>query len=281
MLRNFLLILLLVGCANNISAITARQLTDRIIKNIVGSPFDKTVDVFKEGNPDDEVTGVVVCMFATMDILKEAVKSKSNFVIVHEPLYYNHTDETSQFKDDQVVNDKRKFIRENHLIIWRFHDYAHSIKPDGFLVGMAEKLGWKDYATSKNYDQFKIPETKLEIVITDLKSRFPGITLNVVGNPQTKISRVCFSPGAPGSMHHINCFTKHNADLVIGGEVQQWETYEYVRDAAAQGKNKAIIFLGHITSENIGMEYTSLWLKKYITEIPVKFLDSGVSYRSY
>jgi putative NIF3 family GTP cyclohydrolase 1 type 2 len=282
MLRNILLTLLLtLGASINCSAITAQQLIDRIIKNATGSPFEKTVDVFKEGNPDDEVTGVIVCMFATMDILNEAVKNKSNLIIVHEPLYYNHTDETSQFKDDPVVNDKRNFIRQNNLIIWRFHDYAHSIKPDGFLAGMAEKLEWKDYATSQMFYEYKLPETSLEDIIKHLKTKFPQTSLTVVGNPLARISNICFTPGSPGSKIHIQCFTQKNADLVIGGEVQQWETYEYVRDAVAQGKNKSVIFLGHIPSENVGMEYTSRWLQKYITEVPVKFLESGASYRTY
>lgn len=281
MIKTILVILLACCSIFNLSALTARQITDLIIKNAVGSPFSKTVDVFKEGNPDDEVSGVIVCMFATMDILQEAVKSNSNLIIVHEPLYYNHLDETTQFGNDPVVNDKRKFIRDNRLIIWRFHDYAHSIKPDGFLIGMAEKLGWKDYATTQYFNEFKIPDTTLGEVINHLKLKFPGTTLNVVGNPSATISKVCFAPGAPGSMIHINGLAQKNADLVIGGEVPQWETYEYVRDAVAQGKNKSVIFLGHITSENIGMEYSYRWIKKFITEIPVKFLESGPSYTTY
>lgn len=265
----------------NISAITAQEVIDRIIKNVAGKPFANTVDVFKEGDPDTRVTGIAVCMFATMDVLRDAIKNNCNLIIVHEPLYYNHLDGISQFKDDAVVNDKRRFIRDNKLVIWRFHDYAHSIKPDGFLAGLAGKLEWKSYATDGVYDQYKLPETTLSEIIRHLKDKFPGTTLNVVGNPKAKISNVCFSPGAPGSMHHINCFNNKNADLVIGGEVSQWETYEYVRDAVAQGKNKAIIFLGHIPSENVGMEYCGNWLKTIITEVPVKFIESGLAYESY
>lgn len=280
--KSLLLSVLLAGSTFlSVSAITARELIDRIIKKIVTNPYPQTVDVFKEGNPDDQVTGVAVCMFATMDVLREAVKNKCNLVITHEPLYYNHSDATDQFITDPVVNEKRKFIRDNRLIVWRFHDYLHSITPDVVMVAMAEKLDWKQYATSSVQDQFILPETTLNDIISHLKSKFPDVAFNVVGNPSAKISNVCFSPGAPGSMHHIRCFNEKKADLVIGGEVSQWETYEYVRDAVAQGKNKAIIFIGHIPSEDPGMEYSPKWFKTFITEVPVTYIASGPSYKTY
>jgi len=63
--------------------------------------------------------------------------------------------------------------------------------------------------------------------------------------------------------------------------VPQWETYEYMRDAVSQGRKKAIIFLGHITSEEPGMEYCAQWLKGFIKDIPITFISSGPSYRTY
>jgi putative NIF3 family GTP cyclohydrolase 1 type 2 len=282
MIRKLLLTFVLAGSTVLcISAITAREIVDRIIKKSVNAPFPQTVDVFKEGNPDDEVTGIAVCMFASMDVLRDAVKNKCNFVITHEPLYYNHLDATSQFKDDPVVNEKKKFITENHLIVWRFHDYLHSINPDPVLTAMADKLGWKDYCSTTSPYEYQLPSTTLKAVISHLKKKIPGVSFDVVGNPATKISKVIFAPGSPGSMTHIRAFNEKKADLVISGEVQQWETYEYVRDAVAQGKNKAIIFLGHFSSEDPGMEATPKWLKTFITEVPVKFLESGPSYVTY
>ena len=106
-----------------------------IIENIIlhtGAPkIPNTVDVIKEGNPSTNVTGIVTCMFATMDVMKQAIEKKCNLIIVHEPLFYNHLDETKDLLNDPVFLEKKKFINDNHLIIWRFHDYIHSINPDG------------------------------------------------------------------------------------------------------------------------------------------------------
>ncbi len=266
---------------NAAHAIKAKDLVNLIIQKTGNTPFKNTVDVFKAGNPDEEVTGVAVCMFATIDVLKQAVETKCNFIITHEPIYYNHLDATDQFIKDAVVAEKQKYINDHHLIIWRFHDYWHTIKPDGVLVGMAEKFGWKQYATNNFLNRFTIPETTLQELIVQLKVKFPGVSFNVVGKPALKVSRVAFSPGASGSNSHIYLLGDSTVDVVLAGESPQWETYEYVRDAVALGKSKAVIFLGHIPSEDAGMEYCTTWLKTFFNEAPVTFLECGPSYITY
>jgi len=54
-----------------------------------------------------------------------------------------------------------------------------------------------------------------------------------------------------------------------------------MRDAVAQGRKKAIIFLGHVNSEEAGMEYCADWLRGFIGTVPVKFVESGPAYWSY
>jgi putative NIF3 family GTP cyclohydrolase 1 type 2 len=96
-----------------------------------------------------------------------------------------------------------------------------------------------------------------------------------------KLSKVRLAPGAPGSAYQIKLLEDNNVDVVLAGESQQWETYEYARDAVQQGKKKAIIFLGHISSEESGMDFCATWLKGFIKDIPVVYVRSGPSYWSY
>jgi putative NIF3 family GTP cyclohydrolase 1 type 2 len=260
---------------------TAAALIEAIIKQTGSSPVTNTVDVIKAGDPQTTVTGIITTMFATMDVLKKAVETKSNLIICHEPVFYNHRDETNQFENDQVFLEKKKYIDDHKLVIWRFHDYIHRIKPDAINYGMTLKLGWQKYVTGDNYNRFTLPETSLKELLQTLKKVFPKNAFNVIGNPEMKLSRVMFSAGAPGSSSHIKALEDNNIDLVIAGEVPQWETYEYTRDAVSQGKKKAIIFLGHITSEEPGMEYCAQWLKGFLKIIPVQFVESGPSYWTY
>ncbi len=260
---------------------TVSQVIDLIITRTGAQRMSNTVDVIKTGDPATPVKGIVTTMFATMDVLRKAVADNCNLIICHEPVFYNHRDETAQFKNSSVYLEKKRFIDEHKLVIFRFHDYIHQIHPDAINYGMTLKLGWQNYVTGSNSDRYSIPETTLEDLLAFLKKIFPGNAFNVVGNPSMKLTKVAFSAGAPGSSAHYKLLDDDNVEVVIAGEVPQWETYEYARDAVSQGRNKAIIFLGHVTSEEPGMEYCATWLRDFIKDIPIKFIPAGPSYHTY
>jgi putative NIF3 family GTP cyclohydrolase 1 type 2 len=265
----------------NINSLTAEQVIAAIIKQTGSNIIPNTVDVIKEGDPKTQVTGIISCMFATMDVLKQAVAKKCNLIIVHEPLYYNHLDETKTLQNDEVYLEKRRFIIDHKLVIWRFHDYIHSMKPDGIVTGMVAKLGWKNYVSQGSTNQFVLPETTLKELLKNLKQIFPKNAFYVIGNPEMKLSNVRLAVGAPGSTTHIRLLEDKKIDVLLAGESPQWETYEYMRDAVSQGRNKAVIFLGHISSEEAGMDYCSTWLKGFIKDVPVYFVESGPSFWSF
>jgi len=272
-----------LNCQTSISAsgMTASAVISRIIEKTGAPVIKNTVDVIKEGDPGTTITGIVTTMFATMPVLKKAAEMNCNLVIVHEPLYYNHTDQTSQFANDPVFLEKQKFIRDHKLVIWRFHDYIHSIRPDGILTGMVSKLGWKSYLSNDRLDEYSLPETTLENLLKDLKKTFPENAFYIIGDPKMKFTKVRLAPGAPGSSYHMRILGQTDTEVLIAGEVPQWETYEYMRDAVDQGRKKAVVFIGHINSEEAGMEYCAEWLKSFINGVPVSFVRSGPSYWSY
>ena len=156
---------------------TAASVIETVIQKTGAKTIPNTVDVIKAGDPQTYVTGIVTCMFATMDVLKKAVEKNCNLIIAHEPLFYNHLDETTSFSNDPVYLEKKKYIDDHKLVIWRFHDYIHSMKPDGINLGMAMKFGWKNYAQGDQFNRFVLPETTLGELVQYLKKIFPALTL--------------------------------------------------------------------------------------------------------
>jgi putative NIF3 family GTP cyclohydrolase 1 type 2 len=260
---------------------TAEQVIAAIIKNTGSNTIPNTVDIIKEGDPRTVVKGIITCMFATMDVLKQAVAKNCNLIIVHEPLYYNHLDETEKLKNDPVFLEKRKYISDHKLVIWRFHDYIHTMRPDGIETGMVAKLGWEKYLVKGTTNKFLFPETTLKDLLKNLKQVFPENAFYVTGNADMKLTGVRLAAGAPGSARHIGLLEDSNVDVVLAGEAQQWETYEYARDAVDQGRKKAVIFLGHINSEEAGMDYCAKWIESFSKNLPVNFVKSGSSFWSY
>jgi len=270
------------GHQANQQQLSANQIIDLIKKNVTCPWSAQTVDTFKSGNPDDVVTGVAVCMFADMKVLQQAVANNCNLIIAHEPTFYSHLDETKTLENDQVFQDKMKFINENKLIIWRFHDHIHRTKPDGIYVGMIEKLGWRKNQTDSSMIRFKFEKQKLSDFIKGLKQTFPGSALRVIGNPDMFVTNVALSVGAPGTDTHRKLQEDKNVDLLVAGEAPEWETYQYAYDAQLQGKNKAVIFLGHAVSEASGMNYCARWLKGFLPkDLNIRLIESGSSYTTY
>jgi putative NIF3 family GTP cyclohydrolase 1 type 2 len=263
--------------------LTAREVIQRIQEH-VGVPWQKeTVDTFKAGDPDTKVTGIAVTMMATFDVLQRAAASNANLIITHEPTFYNHLDdlkEIPQKENDPVLSEKLAFIKEHHLVVWRFHDHWHRRTPDGIEAGMTHALGWEAFQDKQNQYLFTIPETTLQELAATLKTRLELHTMRVVGDPHMKITRIALSPGAAGMQREIGALENPDIQLLITGESREWETVEYTADAVSEKRNKALIVLGHIPSEQAGMEESTRWLKTFVSEVPVNFVPAAQAFWS-
>ena len=260
---------------NEGKTLTATEIVNLIKNNVTFKWQDKTVDTFKGGNPEDEVKGIATTFIATFDVLKKAKSKGLNFIMTHEPTYYNHFDETAQFEDDKVVAEKMRFIKDNHLIIFRFHDHWHMTNPDGIITGMISKLGWGEYLQDKKNMIFELPKMTVKDLATSLQKEFNAPAVRVVGDPGMEVTNAALVVGAPGSMPQIKSLERDDMEVLIAGETHEWETVEYVRDAVSMGKKKALILIGHLNSEEAGMNYCAEWLKGFIKDIPVEFIPSG------
>jgi putative NIF3 family GTP cyclohydrolase 1 type 2 len=239
----------------------------------------QTVDTLKCGNPKAAVKGVVTTFMATQEVLKKAKTLKANFVITHEPLFYNHLDETLWLKGDPVYRAKARFLRDSELAVWRLHDTYHDKKPDGITEGMMEELGWKDYQEKPGSRFLKFPSWKAQRIADMAKKALKLRVVRIAGDPEMKCRRVATLFGACGGKRQMADLRRNDVDVLICGESPEWETCEYVRDACAQGRPKTMIVLGHAPSEEAGMEHFAKWLAPRISGIPVRFVPAGNPFR--
>ncbi len=256
---------------------TAREIIDRIQKN-VGVPWTTpTVDTFKAGNPDTPVTGIAVTMMATFDVLERAAEEGKNLIITHEPTFYNHQDDTAELnkQNDAVLRAKQDFIEKHHLVVWRFHDYWHRRKPDGILLGMTHALGWDRFQSAERPELFVLPETTLNGLAETVKQKLNIHVVRVVGDPQMHLTRVAFIPGAAGSDRQMQALERDDVEALVIGETREWETVEYVADAVSQHRRKALVILGHIPSEQAGMQECTTWLRTFISGMPIEFMPAA------
>ncbi|WP_254639526.1 Nif3-like dinuclear metal center hexameric protein [Cohnella sp. GbtcB17] len=254
--------------------VTVRQALDILITSV--GKLEDTVDTLKSGDLDEEVQGIAVAFTATFDVIRRAIESGANLIITHEPTYFNHLDETDWLSGDPVYERKRELIASSGIAIFRLHDYIHEYKPDGIVDGMLKALGWEAYADSDDPTRLTLPNGDVCTVraIAEEAKRKLGIdSVLVAGDPELPVARFAFAVGAPGGRAQMAYLKERDIDLLIAGETNEWETNEYVRDAADMGLNKALIVLGHQKSEEAGMLTVVKLLRGAFPDVPVELLE--------
>src|ERR1700757_4734430 len=257
---------------------TANEIVEQIKAHVGVRWQEPTVDTFKAGDPQGRVTGIAVTMMTTLDVLKRAAANRQNLIITHEPTFYDHMDNPAQLpqgEDDAVLKEKRAFIAEHHLVVWRFHDYWHRRKPDGIEAGNVRALGWERYQDPSNQYLFTIPETTVAKLAEELRVKLHAAVPRIAGDREMKITRVAFSPGSAGFHRETGALEMPDVQVLIAGETHEWETVEYVTDARSEGRAKALILLGHIASEQAGMEECARWLRTFLTGVPIEFVATS------
>ena len=256
-------------------SITAAEAIARIQKRYSPAIPNDTVDTVKAGDPSTPVTGIVATFLDTIDVLREAARRGANLVITHEPTFYNHLDDASFFAEDPVYREKLAFIQQHHMVVFRLHDGMHSVSPDPVAIGLMQALGWQSYMDAGNPFRATIPKTTLAKLSLELATTLNARTLRVVGDPNLSITHVAILPGASGLHKQVLALRSDNVEVLLAGEAPEWEIVEYVRDASAQGRHKALIFLGHEVSEEAGMKQCAEDLRALFPNVKVQFVPAG------
>jgi putative NIF3 family GTP cyclohydrolase 1 type 2 len=209
--------------------------------------------------------------------LQRAAANGQNLIVTHEPTFYDHMDDPKQLpqgENDPVLKQKREFIAQHHLVIWRFHDHWHRRHPDGIEAGNVRALGWEKYQDPANQYLFTIPETTVANLAEELRIKLHAAVPRIAGDRDMRVTRIAFSPGSAGFRRETGALELPDVQVLIAGETHEWETVEYVTDARSEGRTKALILLGHIASEQAGMEECARWLKTFIAGVPIEFLPA-------
>ena len=254
---------------------TVRDVIDLLIATSMQEPFAGTVDTIKSADPEQPVRGIVTTFMANTAVIKRVIELEANLIVTHEPTFYNHRDETDWLTDDAVYQHKRKMLEENNIVVFRYHDYIHSIDPDPVRAMVVKKLGWTQYAEPENDNVYKLPATTVADVVKIVQQKLGSKRVRLVGDSNMKCERIGILVGAPGGRRQISFISSSKVDVLIAGEIAVWETSEYIRDAISAGQKKALIVAGHANTEEHGMEWLAGWLKERLPQIPVHHIPGN------
>ena len=77
-------------------------------------------------------------MFSTIAVIEQAKALNANFIIAHEPTYYNHEDNKNWVNNHKMQQQKQALLEKYQIAVWRFHDYCHRLQPDAISYGVAK-----------------------------------------------------------------------------------------------------------------------------------------------
>lgn len=261
-------------------------------------PIDesRTCDTVKCGNPDQECTGVVVTVYASVEVIQETAKAGANLIVCHEPLFFSHNDTVDWLEGNTVYEEKAKLLEQHGIVVWRNHDHIHGGSPsrvrnhmDLIFYGLMQELGWEQYCIGfdKKPMLYEIPETTGRNLAAELVRKLNLEGARIVGNLDARVHRVFFCEHVSAAQfgnrqpdcEAIQEIEKEGYDALIPFEIVDWTLSEYVRDAAQLGRNKVLIEMGHFNVEELAMKYMLNWLPGLLAEdVPVHFVQSGDSF---
>ena len=253
---------------------TAREVVELIKKNHTIPWNDRSRrDTFKAGNPDATVKGIATTMMTTFAMLKRANAAGLNMVITHEDTFWNDPDDTKDLTGNPLYKLKTEYILKNDMVVWRDHDNMHASTPDYTVLGELRSAGLKGpERVSMRPGVITIPETTLGELAAQVKRSSGARALRCVGDPKAKVSKILVGPG------YATPRMTPDVDVVIGGEQQEadggFDNIEYVMDAVSLGMPKGVIMLGHVISEQAGMEDFGVWMRTFLPGIPIQFVPA-------
>ena len=252
---------------------------------------EPSVDRIVIGDPLTRISKVGTCWQPYFSTLRKAREQGINLMIVHEPTFYEHWDldqknemfvrtpSPAREKYVEAVENKKKWIEENDMVIIRSHDVPDILKGFGMPFALGHALGFenKDIVRAKDYyNVYQVgPDTAWNVARKIASSLLvlnqPGVAF--YGDKDRKVASVGLGTGCicdPAQYQELN------PDLVIAIDdtIRTWTQTTYAEDTG-----DPLVVINHGTSEEMGMRMLNQHLSQNISEIEFIHLNQGCSYR--
>lgn len=216
---------------------------------------------FRWGDPDIEITGVMVAFFPTVEVIERCAAEGINMLLVHEllqmPYPWRGEGNLEQHLTWPVNFNRISRLAKHDITLFRAHGTL-----DKFCIHQAfvDLLGLGDPVV--DHDYYSIygmePQTVHELA-EDVKRRTRMDAVRVTGDLDRTVSRVGLPWGGTGlsvNAGFLNCVINNAPDVLIAGESDEY-AMRMVRDC-----DLPLIETGHAVSEEPGLE----WFAGYLSE---------------
>lgn len=246
---------------------------ERYLRSLSGGwvDWEDTTDGFLAGDPESEVTGIVVVWMGTRAALAEAAASRCSLCVVHEPLYHGGRHEEDTMLRFAAMREKQKEIERTGLTVYRCHDLWDQMPRIGVPDSWARALDLEHPAVADGYDRvFDLEDETAGSIARRVAAAVQPLgqdAVELLGDPEQQVHRLALGTGA------ITPFTRYverySADMAICSD----DGFTYWREGGvALDLGIPVVVVNHAVSELPGMESLARYLKQQFPTTPVQYL---------
>lgn len=255
-----------------------------------GIDADMSRDHVLWGSTAKECTGIVTCIWASSDVIREAARRGANLIVCHEALFWNHGDHTGWLEEahNEIFLAKRELLEQTGITVWRLHDRIHAGVParlfgdyavtglgsgdprwaDGIFSGLAEELGYPRLPDldSNVFCGMDVPGLTARELARDICAKLGLAGVRMEGDPDAVVRRAFVPIHIMGIVDNdiLSQVAANDVDCLITMERTDFTVMQYLRDSCQLGRPRAAIDLGHFNVEESGMRAAARWLPEAV-----------------
>jgi putative NIF3 family GTP cyclohydrolase 1 type 2 len=247
----------------------------------------RTVDRIIIGDPEAEISRVLVTWISDFRALRAAAERGCQLVVTHEPTFWAHRNELAAVGEwkpgsarHQIAARKRRFVEDHGLVILRLHDCWDRMPEIGIPWAWARFLGLGEKPAAVAGDgyqhRYDVSPLPLEEFARQLAARTAALgepAVQVVGDGARLISRVGVGTGCacdPLIFQEMGC----DVSVVCDDGNWYWESIQCAADA-----DHPVIRVNHGTSEEPGMVTLTSYLSETFPELRAEHFPHGSCFR--
>lgn len=183
------------------------------------------------GTLNKTLTGILIALDVTKDVVTEAIKKNVNLIIVHHPLFFKPV---LNILSDSYRGALVEKLIKNDIALYVAHT-NYDVAEAGMNAVLAEKIGLEntdilDYESSSHgigrIGRFK--ETSLFDTVRIIKDRLGIDHARLITNrPDKRVSTIAISGGSGAS--HMFAAKRKGADLYITGDVSYHQAHDMLQ----------------------------------------------------
>lgn len=232
---------------------------------------------FRWGDPQAEVSGVLVCWMPTLEAIEHCTGQGLSLLITHEELHCPYPwrgGGLEQHLDWRVNRRRISLLARGDITVYRAHGML-----DRFCIldDFAELLALPQPSVKEGYHRvYDIEPLPLAELIEQVKERTGMPALRVTGDLRQQVGRVGLPWGGLGlsvNSSFLNALMQYSPDVLIAGESDEY-AMRMVADCGV-----AMIETGHAVSEDPGLEHFARHLAESFPGLRVVFHRCGPAWQ--